>query len=389
LPAFLIFKKEMLLAKKISLKIIRSITIKKANKMAKFSFQNHIFSPEELIYYKAKNEFEEKIKIFAAEWLSDKEIFEMQTSGSTGVPKKMQFTRQELTESAKATLQFFKIQAGENLLLCLNPDFVAGKMMLVRALVGDCVLICLPPSDNPFRNFRLQSEISLAAFVPLQMAAILEECRENELNLLKNIILGGAPVSSVLETKIKKMSTQVYQTFGMTETLTHFALRALNGSNHESFYRVLPHAEVSLYKGNLLKINIFGKEILTNDMAEILAENAFRWLGRADFVINSGGYKIFAEKNEALLAEFLAKKSIKNVFVFLGIPDEKLGEKCVLVFENLKDCDSVGFVNFMQNNFYQYEVPKKIYSVDIFPRTGSGKIDRNALKKLVNVYREL
>lgn len=329
------------------------------------------------------SEWEKQIITFVLAWQNGQEIFEMKTSGSTGTPKIHYFTRSQLCESAKATLHFLDLNSNDNILLCLNPDFVAGKMMLVRALVGNLKIHCFLPSANPLSNLTIDEKYSLIALVPMQLDEILLSAHAQKLSNFDKIILGGAAISNTLEAKIKTLKPSIYHTFGMTETLTHFAMRKMNGENAQLDFQCLTHAKIAIDAEGKLLVRIFNTEYQTNDLIKMTSDSSFIWLGRTDFIINSGGFKVFAEHLEKQITDFFEANQFCLKVVLLGLPDELLGEKVVLVIEGESIFSDEFIFTFLRNHFHPYEVPKKIYWLIKFPLTSTQKIDRNQIKKLI------
>ena len=290
------------------------------------------FSLENL---KPQNEFECKVVGFLQEWFSDCKTLWVQTSGSTGIPKTIEVEKQKMLNSAKMTCDFLGLQEGDLALLCLPVEYISGKMMLVRAMERKLNIRIESPSAQPLEN--LTESLAFCAMTPLQVQNSLDK-----IHLIKNLIIGGAEVSENLKRAIKQIfskesqpsSSQIFETYGMSETLSHIALKQVF-PNHEDWFTVFDGVDISLDERGCLKISApkLNAEILqTNDLVEITGQKQFRFLGRLDNVINSGGAKIFPEELEKRV-----KNEIPNEAVFLGIEDEKLGQKLVLVIEGESD----------------------------------------------------
>jgi O-succinylbenzoic acid--CoA ligase len=250
-------------------------------------------------------------------------------------------------------------------------------MMLVRAMVWDCEIHLVEPSANPLMD--MENKFDFVAMVPLQV----QTCLENEKSLEKlrsitNLIIGGAPISGKLKSDLAKNGTKAWQTFGMTETVSHFALAEINSD--ELLYHLLPGVQIGQDSRGALwvKSKMSGPEpIQTNDLIELRSKNTFVWLGRVDFVVNSGGIKLFPElieqKAEGVIEEIFPGIS----FFFCGEKDENLGEMLVLCLET---AESSSRVKILKERFKdvlgKYELPKKIYFSPKFARTESGKINR-------------
>ena len=324
------------------------------------------------------NEFETKVLDFIKEWFSDSKTVKIQSSGSTGIPKIFEVEKSKMLNSAEMTCNFLGLKEGNTALICLPIEYISGKMMVVRSILRNLKLKIAEPSTNPLQN--LNQKIDFCAMTPLQVENSLDK-----LHLIKNLIIGGASVSETLKKKIHKStfnlqpSTKIFETYGMSETLSHIALRQIS-PNQEDWFTVFEGVEISLDERDCLKIfapKLNSEVLQTNDLVEINNKNQFRFLGRLDNVINSGGAKIFPEELEKLV-----KQNIPNEVVFLGIEDEKLGQKLIVVIEgknneNLKS--KISHLKF-QKSFHK---PKDIIFVEQIPRTPNGKVNRLELKKLI------
>ncbi|SDF61950.1 AMP-binding protein [Epilithonimonas hungarica] len=333
----------------------------------------------------SSNEFETKVLYFITEWFSESKTVKIQSSGSTGLPKIFDIQKSKMLNSAEMTCDFLGLKEGDLALLCLPIEYISGKMMVVRSILRKLKLKIATTSLNPLEN--VNEEIDFCAMTPLQVENSLDK-----IQLIKNLIIGGASVSETLKEKITQSlrpsnpQTKIFETYGMSETLSHIALKQ-TFPNPEDWFTVFDGVDISLDERGCLKIFApkLNSEILqTNDLVEINDKKQFRFLGRIDNVINSGGAKIFPEELEKLV-----KKGISNEVIFLGIEDEKLGQKLVLVIEdsrldvldseleNLKD--EILSIKF-EKSFHK---PKEIIFVEQIPRTPNGKVNRLELKKLI------
>ncbi len=318
-----------------------------------------------------ENEFQEKVISFLQEWFSDSKTVSVQSSGSTGSPKIFEVEKQKMLNSAKITCDFLGLKEGDYALLCLPVQYISGKMMLVRAIERKLKIIVSEPSSEP----KISENIDFCAMTPLQIQNSLDK-----IYLIKNLIIGGASFSEKLKSQLissihHPTSNKIYETYGMSETLSHIALKQILPIQEE-YFTVLNDVEISVDERNCLKIfaSKLNPEILqTNDIIELLNEKQFKFLGRFDNVINSGGVKIFAEELENLV-----KKHIDRDLVFLGKPDETLGEKLVLIIE--------GKINeHLKSKIYNLEfpskfhIPKEILFLEKFPRTENGKVLRKEI----------
>lgn len=322
---------------------------------------------------------------FMIQWLKGEETFLQTTSGSTGPPKEIKLLRSQLIASAILTQNFFGLKEGDTLFCCLGIQYIGGKMMLVRALVLNLPLIVKDPDSRPFRN--LNTKVAFTSMVPLQMKTTINEGAPEELDLLKKnkaILLGGASVSFRLMELLQTLDTPVFHSFATSETASHIAMRRLNGKNAESYYTTLPGVSISTDpKGNLI-INgpiTANTPVHTSDQVELKGQNQFRWLGRTDFVINSGGIKIFPESVESELS-LLMSESGANEYLISSLPDETLGEKLVLCVDQLNTTEDL-FLEKIRYNFPKYLVPKMVLSLGTLPKTQNGKPDRLKLKSVL------
>lgn len=308
---------------------------------------------------------------FIVDWISDKETMIVKTSGSTGEPMKMEVKKAGMIKSAEMTADYFNYQKGDKALLCLPADFIAGKMMIVRAFVSGLNLVTMEPSSDPTKN--ISEAIHFAAMTPMQIYQVLKSSDGFEkLNQIKQLIIGGGDIDLILLEKIRKLQNESYHTYGMTETLTHIALKRLNGDMPDAYFKAMDGVSLETDNRNCLLIHaphLPNQPIVTNDVVELKSENEFEFRGRYDNVINSGGIKLFPEQIEQKLKPF-----IKQSFFIFGMPDEKLGEIAALVIEGK---ESTSLTNRIEElPFSKFEKPKKILFRDKLIRTSSGKIKR-------------
>jgi len=323
-------------------------------------------------------EFEKKVKIFLEEWFSEKTGVNVQTSGSTGIPKIFEIEKKKMVNSAVMTCNFLGLKEGDAALLCLPVEYISGKMMIVRSIERKLKLKITDPSLKPTEN--LEEEIDFCAMTPLQVENSLDK-----LHLIKNLIIGGAAVSESLKSKILKMnlsnSNRIFETYGMSETLSHISLKQLL-PEQEEYFIVFENVTISLDDRGCLKIfapSVNAEELQTNDLVEIRNGNQFKFLGRIDNVINSGGAKIFPEALEALV-----KKDIPNEAIFVGLPDESLGQKLILIIEGEESDEmkrKISEIPF-EKSFHK---PKEIIFIKEIPRTPNGKVNRMELYKSINI----
>jgi len=311
---------------------------------------------------------------FLLDWIDKKDFIPVKTSGSTGTPKEIFLKKEHMVNSAKTTGAYFDLWPGQSALLCLPGDYIAGKMMFVRAMVLGLDLDWVPPSSTPLKN--LNRYYHFCAMVPMQLENSLDE-----INHIKTLIVGGAPVSVDLKAKVQDKTTDIFETYGMTETITHVAVKKINNGAKDCF-ETLPNISIEKDKRNCLVINapdLNNGQLATNDIVELVSDKEFKWLGRYDNVINSGGVKLFPEQIELKLASI-----IKSRFFVAGIPDEELGQKLILLVEK-KDEDLALFNKVKSlEALEKYEIPKDILFVERFVETVNGKISRkNTLQQFL------
>jgi o-succinylbenzoate---CoA ligase len=332
------------------------------------------------------SEYEQKVLDFCKKWLSGQQEFTLKTSGSTGEPKPINLTRFQMEASAKLTGKTFDLKAGDKALVCLNVGYIAGIMMLVRGMVLGLELTIIEPNSNPLENFE-NHDFDFAAFVPLQIQNILENKNYIEtLNRMKAIIVGGASVNEVLERKIQKLEVPVYSTYGMTETVSHIAIRRLNGIYKSENFQVLEGVKIGIDDRSCLNIIASASNnvlVQTNDIVEIIHENEFKLIGRFDNIINSGGVKIQLEKVEKVIEKWFVNKR----FFAYGVEDLSLGQKLILIIEteSLSNELKENIISNLKNKLSKYEIPKQIFTINHFSETPTGKIDKKTTIKRLNL----
>ena len=318
---------------------------------------------------------------FIDQWRAGAQYFELHTSGSTGKPTLHRLSRRQMQASARATAQAFGLQKNQTALCCLNTQYIAGIMMLVRAEEIGMTLVTIAPTANPLKSY--DGHIDFAAFVPLQLQTMLGAGLAGRLNEIKTIIVGGAPVSDVLLEQIKTLTVPVFATYGMTETVSHVAIRRLNGTEQSSYFRFLPDIDFGTdARGCLWLCGAVTDDavVQTNDVVEFVTPTEFKITGRADNIINSGGIKIQLEKVEAALGGQLEVFAPQRRFFAWSMPDEVLNQKLILVLEGTYETAKLNeFVRQLQEThpaLTQYEVPKRIFAVAKFVETPTGKINK-------------
>jgi O-succinylbenzoic acid--CoA ligase len=342
--------------------------------------QLQILPADDLIAYGLTEE-EKSVLEFIVQWRSADETIAVTTSGSTGTPKTIKLQKQHMVNSAKMTGAYFKLEPRHRALLCLPVAYIAGKMMLVRALTLGLELMIVSPASNPLLTLEDQL-IDFAAMIPMQVnEAINTPETKTKLEHIKQVIVGGGAVNHTLHQQIKKLPNQFYATYGMTETITHIAVKQLNGNAASDIYQALKGVSLNQDTRGCLTISaphLSEEKIVTNDLVEFEDFGKFRWLGRFDNVINSGGIKIVPEKIEKKLESILDRK-----FFITWLPDKVLGEKVILIIEGEEfDTTTLHLFNtHLSDQLDKYEVPKEVFFVKKFQYTETGKVQRNATKQ--------
>jgi O-succinylbenzoic acid--CoA ligase len=324
-----------------------------------------------------KKEVLEFINLFLDPSLGD--IFQ-KTSGTTGDPGTHVLNRQGLVNSARRTLDFFKLAPGDRVLHCLPMRYVAGKLMVVRALVGGLKLVLIEPSGRPLRG--LGEPLAFAAMVPLQVHESL--VYGDDFSKISTLLIGGGKLSY---TSVRQLARQdfcaIYESFGMTETYTHFALKRMNGPKPDKGFRILDGVRISRDERKCLVVEVRGitdGPVSTNDLVEIdPSGKLFKWLGRYDHVINSGGIKIIPE-----LLEQQIRIVIKQPCLILSEHDDRLGSRLVLLVETPDENPPLeDWLEALKAILPSYELPKRILGTKEIPRNHSMKMDRRAAQKLL------
>lgn len=322
--------------------------------------------------FASKSQFHNELYLFLKDWFSDSPTLTVKTSGSTGIPKEMQVEKGRMMQSARLTCSFLGLNKGDTVLLCMPLEYIAGKMIVVRSLVSGLDLHPVAPSGNPLKDMDIPFDF--AAMIPLQVYNSLQsDIETRRLRQIKKLIIGGGAINKNLEERLRDFPNAIYSTYGMTETLSHIALRKLNGKDASLNYHPFQSVSLSLDVDDTLIINaplVSSETLYTNDIAEIHKDGTFRIIGRKDNIINTGGVKIQIEEIENLL-----RPLIKDDFAITSLPDPKFGEIVVLVTKGGIDIAEVS------KKLPDYYMPKKIVSMDDIPLTETGKINRAEVKK--------
>lgn len=317
---------------------------------------------------------------FLGEWFDGQDTLTVHTSGSTGAPKELHVEKRRMMNSAGMTLSFLGLDKNDSALLCMPLRYIAGKMLVVRSLVGGLNLIPVPPTGHPLKG--LEEAPAFAAMIPMQVYNSLQD--EEEYRLLrdiKHLIIGGGAIDTKLAAALRNFQNDVWSTYGMTETLSHIALRKLNGREATEWYTPFEGVSLSESEEGSLVINapaVCAETLRTNDIVTFDTQGRFRILGRRDNTINTGGVKVQIEEVEALL-----KPRLPYPFLITSAPDEKFGEHIVLLVAHPDDDGLHTLLDEAYRVLPPYWRPKQVVSVGNIPLTETGKPDRARAKRMV------
>ena len=314
---------------------------------------------------------------FLNEWHNDSPTVLVHTSGSTGEPKPMWVEKRRMEASARTTCDFLGLRRGDTALLCMPLDYIAGKMMVVRSLVCGLRLTVVEPTGNPLAT--VTEPLDFAAMVPMQVWNSLQIPEQRErLMRIRHLIIGGGAIDNRLAAELRTFPHAVWSTYGMTETLSHIALRRLSGPDASDWYTPFDGVRLSLTADGCLTIDapaIHDGLLTTNDIAELSPDGRFKILGRKDNVICSGGLKIQAEEVERLLSPHLSIP-----YIISKRQDEKFGEIVVLLTEG----DTATAQAVCQRILPKYWQPRAYLHVDRIPLTPTGKPARKQAEYIQN-----
>ncbi|MDE7345857.1 MAG: AMP-binding protein [Muribaculaceae bacterium] len=322
---------------------------------------------------------------FESIWYDSKDYVVCHTSGSTGKPKEIRLSKEFMRCSARRTNEFFGIDESSRLHTCLDFKYIASMMMTVRAEEAECELTSEHPSSRPLSEVEKDERIDLLSLVPAQMEWILDS--NERWTGIRTILIGGSPIPSIIRHRIVLSGYNVWESYGMTETASHIALRKVDGNG--AGFKTLKGITVDASEEGCLIIHMpDGKILTTNDIAEVTSPDEFRILGRADHTIISGGIKISPEDLERSLGHFIAFD-----YCISSVPDRKWGEKLVLVVESsggnideelLRASVEVRLRQYRKNLDLGVKSPKEVIIMSSLPRTSKGAVDRTTLKRLLH-----
>lgn len=329
-----------------------------------------------ITYHHCSDEVIHEIESIIKDWQSKKNDLNVYTSGSTGKPRLIKHSRKQVIASAIRTNSFFNLTSTSSVLLCISPQTIGGKMVIIRALVGDYNLHCVQAQKNPFAQLPADLTVDFASLVPYQLAEIVA-IDPALLKRVDKILVGGANIPPLLEETCAQIHENCFIGYGMTETISHIALRKLKNT----YYSVLEGVRLSqLNNETIINDTIISvKNLIVSDIIETLNEHQFKWIGRSDFVINSGGIKIHPEQLESIISSFIA-----TPFIISSIADHQLGECCVLVSEAPITKELFKKIqNACKTEFGNYYQPKKVIVSTVY-YLNNGKIDRINTRLSIN-----
>ena len=303
----------------------------------------------------------------------------VKTSGSSGEAKYIKHKKTSMVSSARKTQDYFEYKARDNALLCLPVKYISGMMMLVRSIVADLNLVIANPSSHPLTHVGMR--LDFAAMTPMQFHFSYQS-EMNKLASVKQILLGGAPVSNRIEKEVMQCQNAIYLGYGMTETITHIALKRLNGPEQEHYFKTLPGVKLSLNEHQCLKIECdhLPSIVETTDVVNLLSEDTFEWLGRSDNIINTGGIKVSSESLESVFTKLIDA----NLIIF-GLPSDILGQQIAIAIESDSEYNLLEKVRSMNSTLLSTLKPRTLYILDHFSYTKTDKINRNKTISRINI----
>lgn len=329
-----------------------------------------IYTKDTLSLLEGRSKTHTEVHNFLKDWFKPTRCIQVQTSGTTGKPKGILLSKKAMLISAKKTCTFFKLTKESKVLLALSPNHIAGKMMLVRALHAGFSLDVASDLGHPLKGLR--HDYDFAALVPLQVIRSLDLL--NPPHCVHTILVGGAPMQADYIKKLQTSSSMFFQSFGMTETASHVAIRALNGKNKSETYTALENIHFDINNDSQLIIEapeLLPNAIVTNDVVKLISKTSFIWLGRKDNVINSGGIKFFPELIEQKLNPYIA-----TAFYITSKKDDLLGEKIIFITSTHNTLDDNTLNSIFSKHLSPFERPKLINRVPVIEFTKNGKVIR-------------
>lgn len=324
------------------------------------------------------DDYEEGVIRFINEWLSGQESFGLQTSGSTGKPKLIEVPRRRMEASARATVSYLQISAPTPVTLCIDARYIGGKMQLVRALTHNLPLQIVAPKSDIAASLSGVPGLGLISLVPLQLYQLLDQ-QSDLLNRATAVLVGGAPLQDQYIDKLATVKAPVYHTYGMTETVSHIALKRLNDDQASTSFQLLNGVRVRTDERGCLVVNAEvtdHKDVVTNDVVELTGPYSFVWKGRFDNVVNSGGVKLFPEEMDKMIERYMHSMVPGRQFFCIGVPDKLLGQKLVLCIEGETVMPEAQILDDLKKLLPPFHSPRQIHFFNEFASTGPGKIDK-------------
>lgn len=329
------------------------------------------------------SDFEKNTLNFCREWLNGTEEFELKTSGSTGLPKKITVYRSQMRESSRLTTSKLGLIPGDSAFICLDTNYIGGKMMLVRGFEQKMKMVIVSPTSDPFAGME-EKHFDFTALIPMQMQKLLQSsiAKIDVLNRMKAVIIGGGAINPRLEEAIQNVKSPVYATYGMTETVSHIALRKINRPDKMDYFEIFKELKIDQDERGCL--TVFGeltnnKLIKTNDLVDIIDDRKIRWLGRVDNVINSGGVKVHIEQLENRIERLNIDILNGRRFIVVGKKDVLLGDRVTLLIEGkpFQENEERLLLGELKQLMPAYHYPKEIFYLQQFIETDTGKVNRN------------
>ncbi len=338
---------------------------------------------KEIVSSKSSSQWQVDICNFILEWINKNDTVKVNTSGSVAEKKQIILKKEYMIQSALNTANALGLSPSDNALLCIPANYIAGKMMVVRAFVTGMNLLTLEPVSDPLLD--CEAEIDFAAMVPLQISKILKNKRSKErLRRIKKLIIGGGKLDAKLASELKDFTNPIYETYGMTETCTHIALKRINGENPEKYFRAMEGVEINKDERDCLIIDtpsVTDEKIITNDLVRLHDDQSFEIIGRYDNIINSGGIKINPESIENKISTL-----IDSDFFIASEPDEILGEKAILIINEAEESNHniSSLMQKLKTKLTSFELPKEVYYCKRFYYTSTSKVQRS--KTLESIF---
>lgn len=349
----------------------------------KINYNNYSYTANEFIQLTLNVDYALNAAVFVKQWIHDLP-FTFLSSGSTGEPKAFEFKKEQLQSGAQLTIDALGLRNQNNhILLCLNPGFVGGAMMLARAFELDCEITLLEPNTKIIELLDPNHPYTFASFVPAQL--LNPGFDKDKFNRFSFVLIGGSHLSMTLEKQLEKLMPECYHTYGMTETLSHVALRRVGV---EDTFKLLPQTELRINEMGCIciKTRFNNNWIDTHDMAELMTDGSFKILGRTDFVINSGAWKIHPEQVEKVIEELNEQfKMIQGNFIISSVKDITWGEKCVLVLnQKIEENQFHGLQEMLSQKLMKYQIPREMIHLNSWKYTKNGKTSRKAIKEIID-----